>query len=188
VLVFREKSQKWEGPYMVEGSDGKFLWLNIKDQLKLFSIRQVKVHKPSIKHVGATSGTEETAASRESAPTGTAAADTPPRITGATTPAEEAMATNATTTANMSSVINGTSPAAHNVSDCISAADALVNSVGRRIGEVALREHRGSTTTDDQPSLNFVTEVLQSGDPRATSESMKPAKQAEADGIKRRCV
>jgi len=39
VLVFSEKSQKWEGPYMVEGSDGKLPWLSIKDQVKLFSVR-----------------------------------------------------------------------------------------------------------------------------------------------------
>jgi len=188
VLVFREKSQKWEGPYMVEGSDGKLLWLNIKNQLKLFSIHQIKVYKPSITPVSATSGTEETAASRESEPTGTAAADAPPRITGATTPAVEAMAPNATTTANMSVVINGTSPAAHNVSDGSSSADALVNSVGRRIGEVARREHRGSTTADDQPSLTFITEVLKPGDPSATSEPMELAKNAEADRLKLRCV
>jgi len=173
---------------MVEGSDGKLLWLNIKDQLKLFSIHQVKVYKPSKTPVSATSGTEETAASLEATPTGTAAADAPPRITGATTPAEEAMKTSATTTVNQSSVNTGMSPAAHNVSDGISAADALVNSVGRRIREVARREHRGSTTADDQPSLTFITEVLQPGDPRATSEPMELAKQAEADGLKRRCV
>jgi len=188
VLVFREKFQKWKGPYMVEGSDGQLLKLNIKDQLKLFSIHQIKVYKPSLSPVSAKSGTEETAASRESAPTGTEAAEAPPRSTGATTRAVEAMATNATTTANMSAVINGTSRAAHNVSDGISAADALVNSVGRRIREVARREHRGSTTADDQPSLTFITEVLKPGDPRATSEPMELAEQAEADGLKRRCV
>jgi len=186
VLVFREKSQKWEGPYMVEGSDVKLLWLNIEDQLKLFSIHQIKVYKPSITPVSATSGTEETAASRESAPMGTAAADAPQRITGATTPAAEAMATNTTTTAKLSAILYGTSPAALNVSDGISAADTLVNSVGRRVGEVARREHRGSTTADDQPSLTFITEVLKPGDSRATSEPMELGKQAEADCLKRR--
>ena len=139
VLVFREKFQKWKGPYMVEGSDGKLLKLNIKDQLMLFSIHQIKLYKPSLRPVSAKSGTEETAASRESAPTGTEAAEAPSRSTGATTPAVEAMETNATTTANMSAVINGTSRAAHNVSDGISAADALVISFGRRIREVARR-------------------------------------------------
>jgi len=186
VPVFREKSQKWEGPYLVEGSDGKLLWVNVKDKLKLFSIQQVKVNKPSITPVSATSGTEETAASCESAPTGTAAADAPTRMTRATTPSEEAMATNATTTASMSAVTNGTSPAAHNVSEGISVADTLVNSVGRRIGEVARREHRGSKKAEDQPILTFITEVLQPGDPRATSVPTELAKQAEADSLMRR--
>jgi len=113
---------------MVEGSDGKFLWLNIKDQLKLFSIHQIKVYKTSITPMRAKRRTDKTEASSESAPTDTAAVDAPPRITGATTPAVEAMPTSATTAANMSAVINGTSPAAHNVSDVISPADALVNS------------------------------------------------------------
>jgi len=98
------------------------------------------------------------------------------------------MATNTTTTTIMSAVISGTSPVADSVSEGISAAHALVNSVGRRIGEVAHREHRGSRTVADQPSLAFITEVLQPGDPRATSEPMKIAKQAKADGLKRRRV
>jgi len=186
VPVFREKSQKWEGPYLVEGSDGKLLWVNVKNKLKLFSIQQVEVYKSSITPVCASSDTEETAESCESAPTGTAAADAPTRMTRATTPSEEAMAANATTTASMSAVINGTSPAAHNVSEGISVADTLVNSVGRRIGEVARREHRGSKKAKDQPILTFITEVLQPGDPRATSVPTEPAKQAEADGLMRR--
>lgn len=48
VLVYREGPNKWEGPYMVEGSDGKLLRLNIKDGLKLFSEDKVKVHTTPI--------------------------------------------------------------------------------------------------------------------------------------------
>jgi len=47
------------------------------------------------------------------------------------------MATKATMTGNLLFVIHGTSSAAHSTFDGISAADALVNTLYRRIGDVA---------------------------------------------------
>jgi len=74
---------------MVEGRDGTLLCLNIKDQLKLFSIHHVRMYNPSITPASAASGktiTDETTPSRDSEPAGTATADVAPRNTGTTTP------------------------------------------------------------------------------------------------------
>jgi len=98
------------------------------------------------------------------------------------------MATNTTATANLATVSTGKAPDFCNVTDGIAEAEALVDSVCRRIGEVARRVHRSFTTDMNHPILTFITRVLHRGDPREESETMEAAKQAEADGLKRRCV
>lgn len=49
VLVYREKPvDEWQGPYTVQGHDGKQVWLDINDRLNLFSIDKVKLYLPPL--------------------------------------------------------------------------------------------------------------------------------------------
>lgn len=49
VLFYREMPvNKWEGPYVVVGCDGKQVWLDVKDRLRLFSIDKVKEYLPPL--------------------------------------------------------------------------------------------------------------------------------------------
>jgi len=171
---------------VVEGNDGKLLWLNIKDRLKLFSIDKVKVYKPPITPV---------ADADDDAVTDPPAA---PEVPSATNTAAQAAATAPTgstgvdlpdigTTADGSTSVTGAaSTSARNASEGVAAAAELVADIGRRVGGVARRDVRGLPDEQETATTTFITEVLQLGDPRASTPAMEAAKWAEADGLKRR--
>jgi len=186
VLVYREDPKQWEGPYVVEGSDGKLLWLNVKDRLKLFSIDKVKVYKPPITRADDAgddnssspptahdlAGTTCTAAPADStAPIGSSRADRP---------GEGTSADGSETTAGAAST------SVPNAGDGVIAAKALVADISRRVGGIARHDARGYQDEQDAASAIFITEVLKTGDPRASTPEMEVAKWAEVDGLKRR--
>lgn len=60
VLVYREKPvDKWTGPYQVLSTDGKQVWLNVGNSVKLFSVDKVKEYRQE--EAGTTAATLEDA-------------------------------------------------------------------------------------------------------------------------------
>jgi len=172
VLVYREIPKKLESPYMVAGSDGKLVWLNVNNILKLFSVDKVQLYKPPITPATADEGPSATAAATTTNTPGVAVTNSSgtPRA-GATDPTGD-----------------GTGTVAFNVADGISAAGVIFNSVYRHIGLVSLSRLRAAPSEEDERSSTFMKEVLEPGDPRASIPGMEAAIQAEADGLKRRGV
>jgi len=155
---------------MVAGSNGKLVWLNVNDILRLFSVYKVKLYKPPITPATADEEPSATATSTATNAPGVAVAN-PPGIptAGATDPTGD-----------------GTGTVAVNFADGISAAGAFVNSMYRQIGHVSLSLHRAVPYEEDERSSTFMTQVLEPDDPRASIPGMEAARQAEADGLKRR--
>ena len=172
VLIYREIPQKWEGPFMVAGSDGKLVWPNVNYILKLFSVDKVELYKPPIRPATVDEGPSAAEADTTTKAPGLAVADPSSTLTaGATDPTGDRTGT-----------------VAVNVADGISAAGAFVNSLSRQIGHVSLSRHRAAPYDEKERSSTSMTEVLEPGDPRASIPGMEAAKQAEADGLKRRGV
>jgi len=73
-----------------------------------------------------------------------------------------------------------------NAGDGVIAAKALVADISRRVGGIARHDARGYQDEQDAASAIFITEVLKTGDPRASTPEMEVAKWAEVDGLKRR--
>ena len=81
---------------------------------------------------------------------------------------------------------DGTGTVAVIVADGISAAVAIVNSVYRQIGHVSLSRHCAAPYEEDERSSTSMSEVLEHGDLLDSIPGMEAARQAEADGLKRR--
>lgn len=169
---------------MVEGGDGKLLWLNIKDQLKLFSVDKVKVYKPPIATEGDRHPVPSSVeATTEAAPPADIANSAQAPTTNAASDADDTSAHGGPTVADGLDVARP-----HNVIRSLTAADALVGGIARRIGAVARGRGNGPTTADEPQANTFITEVLKPNDPRSLKPTMEVAKQAEVDGLKRRRV
>ena len=182
VLVYREIPKAWEGPYVVECSDGKLLWLNIKDRLKLFSIDKVKVYKPPITPA-AVAGDDTVANS----PGATDAHGSPSTTAQPSdTAALDSMSADLPNDGTVADPAGAASTSARNASNGITAAEALVADIGRQVGGAARRGAGGSANEQEAASTTLITEVLEPGDPRALTPEMEAAKWAEADGLKRR--
>ena len=186
-LVYREFPKDWEGPYVMEGTDGKLMWLNIKDRLKRFYIETLRVYKPQIRPVVAADDvsisdppadsdvpgtTIRKAQAITKAPVGAMIADPP---TDGTTADGSAIATGGVAISERSAIHGG-----------VAAAAALVADIGRQVGGVPQKDARGFQDDQGVPSTSFITEALRHGDLRTLSPEMEAAKRAESDGLKRR--
>ena len=150
VLVFRESSDLWEGPFTVVDCDKKQVWLDVNDRLKLFSLHQVKEYTPPV-NVSAS----ETASPTAAAPKSSASLTTVDPKTD--------------DTASLSFAI-----------DSISAEDTLLCRLSCLLGEF---QHRPDHT---ERSGMYITEVLQTNDPRAQSPAMINEKKEEVAGLEAR--
>ena len=155
---------------------------HIKDRLKLFSIDKVKMYKPPI--TPAAVADDDTVAN---SPGATDAHDSPSTTAQPSdTTALDSMSADLPNDGTVADPAGAASTSARNASNGITAAEALVADIGRRVRGAARRGAGGSENEQEAASTTLITEVLEPGDPRALTPEMEAAKWAEADGLKHR--